>query len=442
MEMDSVQRAPPSGIQYTLPPMGLEAASNHREFFPEAGSASYGPSGSGKSNIIRIPLNVQGLVDARHSYLKFSITNNLGDGANLWPSASNFIRRLRILSGSNQEIERIDNYNNLHATLSDLLMPRDHRTTVANATEGFPAVQAFTSNLETGYTQFTDGQELGFSVALVSGFLNSKYIPCFAVAGSGIVIEIELENARVALRSPGTAAAGYTMSNVRFIADTIDMGPEFYQSFKEALKVRPIQWGATSYYGTTSVVAAGATSINSILGLKFRSINALVTTVRAVAALSNIEGYAMARLPLNNDNTASTYQYRIGSKLYPQASISVKSSDPSQAMQETQKAFAGVGNVQVCGSLNRTNFGKLLNDNYTSEQNGPVYAIDLNCYSQDTGVRESGLDTASNGLMIEFVAQTVGVPGTVLAGSKQIDCYAQYDAVYTLDGQGNLTSMA
>lgn len=449
VEVDSSDtRMPPTGIQYKLQPMGLEATSNHREFFPENGATEYGPSGSGKSNIIRIPLNVQGLVDGRHSYLKFTFTNKTSDAKDyyLYPSASNVIRRLRILSSSNVELERIDNYNNLHATLSDLLMPRNYRTTVGNACEGF----AFTEQLgENGNEAFADmkipqNTSRGFAIPLLSGFLNSKYVPSFATSGQGIVLELELDNA-YSVGAVDSDTPNYTISNVRFICDVIDMSPDFYQSFKEALKMRPIQWGNVCYYGTTSTVAAGA-NINAILGLKFRSINAIIATLRSTTALNGKYKFAMARLALNGitDNSVS-YNWRIGSKLFPQAPITVKSSDVSQAFSETMKAFTALGNVQVSGSLNSFNFAYSIQD-YITPRPGPIYAIDLANYSQDVSVRESGLDTSSNGLLCEFVASGVnsaGVAGTnPQADPKQIDAYAQYDCVWTLDGMGNLTAQA
>lgn len=446
VEVDSSDtRMPPTGIQYKLQPMGLEATSNHREFYPENGATQYGPSGSGKSNIIRIPLNVQGLVDGRHSYLKFTLTNNSGQTFDIYPSVNNIVRRVRILSSSNVELERLDNYNNLHATLSDLLMPRDYRVTVGNACEGFEDTQQLdaTAGLEgtvSGYSTITNGSSRGFAVPLISGFLNSKYIPSFAVGGSGVVIEIELENTQTAFYvQAAPAAAGYTVSNVRFICDVIDMSPDFYQSFKEALKMRPIQWGNTCYYGTTSTVAAGST-INAILGLKFRSINAILTTVRAIGSLNANQVFGMMRLALNGaSSTAASYQYRIGSKLYPQAPITVSSEDCSQAMAESYKAFTALGNTAVSGSVRFDNFGTNLALN--KARPGPIYAIDLANYSQDVSIRESGLDTSSNGLMVEFVATSVNAAAPNDT-AKQLDAYAQYDCVWTLDGMGNLTAQA
>lgn len=203
--------------------------------------------------------------------------------------------------------------------------------------------------------------------------------------------------------------------------------------------MRPIQWGNVCYYGTTAIVANGS-SVNAILGLKFRSINAILTTVRAVSQINTASKFGIKRIPLNDGATTCTYQYRIGSKLYPQAPISVDTTDASQAFQETMKAFSAVGNAQVSGSLTRKNFTVLPDELDTRP--GPVYAIDLANFSQDVSVRESGLDTSSNGLMVEFIANGVGSSTGVQNGSKQLDAYAQYDCVWTLDGMGNLTAQA
>ena len=63
----------PNSVNYSNQlPLGIEAKSQRRLFFPSTGDA-YSSDGS---SIIRISLNYDGMLDTSQSYLKFDIKNN------------------------------------------------------------------------------------------------------------------------------------------------------------------------------------------------------------------------------------------------------------------------------------------------------------------------------------------------------------------------------
>ena len=64
--------AAPNSVNYADQfPLGIEATSHRRLFFPSTGD-KYAPGGS---NIIRIDINYDGLLDTAQSYLMFKFKN-------------------------------------------------------------------------------------------------------------------------------------------------------------------------------------------------------------------------------------------------------------------------------------------------------------------------------------------------------------------------------
>ena len=68
--MSNLPRVPPASVDYSkLLPLGVKAQSKMRKFQPNNGSVF-----NATSNIIRIPLNTTGFLDAQHSALSFTCT--------------------------------------------------------------------------------------------------------------------------------------------------------------------------------------------------------------------------------------------------------------------------------------------------------------------------------------------------------------------------------
>ena len=66
------QVAAPSSVNYSNQlPLGIESKSHRRLFFPSTGD-KYSPTGT---NIARIDLNYDGMLDTSQSYLMFNLKN-------------------------------------------------------------------------------------------------------------------------------------------------------------------------------------------------------------------------------------------------------------------------------------------------------------------------------------------------------------------------------
>tara|TARA_R110000751_G_scaffold64970_5_gene133194 strand:+ start:1376 stop:2986 length:1611 start_codon:yes stop_codon:yes gene_type:complete len=104
--MDAVTA--PSSVQYgDQLPLGIEAKSQKRMFFPTTGDA-YSAAGN---NICRIDINYDGLLDTAQSYLEFTLTNDAGAAGSL-DLGQAAIKKLTVSSGG-VVLEEIHDYNTL-----------------------------------------------------------------------------------------------------------------------------------------------------------------------------------------------------------------------------------------------------------------------------------------------------------------------------------------
>tara|TARA_R100000734_G_C3314014_1_gene105505 strand:- start:436 stop:2022 length:1587 start_codon:yes stop_codon:yes gene_type:complete len=104
--MDAVSA--PNSVNYgDQLPLGIEAKSQKRLFFPTTGD-TYSATGN---NIARIDINYDGLLDTAQSYLEFDITNNCGASGSL-DIGHSAIKKLTVSSGG-VVLEEIHDYNTL-----------------------------------------------------------------------------------------------------------------------------------------------------------------------------------------------------------------------------------------------------------------------------------------------------------------------------------------
>ncbi len=114
-----VQRATPSGITYsnTSYPLAVKARTKTMKIFPTNGNTGFGPS----NPMIRIPLNIDGFLDTRNSYLEFDlqVVFPLDSRGPKCPNkdvvlengAMSIFERLVLRGSDNSTIEDIQHYN-------------------------------------------------------------------------------------------------------------------------------------------------------------------------------------------------------------------------------------------------------------------------------------------------------------------------------------------
>jgi len=164
----SEQRVAPKAVRFDdLLPLGVKGVAKARSFQPNNGATF-----NATNNIIRIPLNSTGFLDGQHSYLSMQVTFTSAAGGTMTydggPHA--LIRQLRIEGSDGSELERVDNYNVIHAAMADLQQSDNHATSVTD-------VLGFYLNGGAGLpTAIASGTSVQVSLKLMSGLLNnSKY---------------------------------------------------------------------------------------------------------------------------------------------------------------------------------------------------------------------------------------------------------------------------
>jgi hypothetical protein len=139
----------------------------------------------------------------------------------------------------------------------------------------------------------------------------------------------------------------------------------------------------------------------------------------------------------------TSYQYKIGDLLLPPSVVNLVVGDniavgtiPTYTTKNIARAFCEL--QRALGQLNNSSAGGLVSlQNYTNITgvNNSMGMIGLDCeaYLTDSGVSESGIDTASNNLYVSLEA-TLN-PNTTI----QVDHYALYTAIYHLDSMGHFS---
>ena len=465
----SVERIAPAGVNFAnLLPLGVRGVAKARKFQPNNGQQF-----TSVNNIIRIPLNSTGFIDTQHSYLQWDIAINgaVATGICLEGSSQCVIRTLRIEGSDGSELERIDNYNVAQAALSDLQVGSNHKNTIENGMDlsfGAPAAAAtFLTSQATDltgtapvvanqapllWTNADAGTTKGCCMKLMSGLLNNpKYLPCGFVAGGGVVLELTLDTDVIALYDIGQAgtAATYTISNVNYIAQVVEMADSFNEAFRSMLNEQSgIQWAGQTLRGHQFNFQGSAVASTQTVPIaeRAKSIKAIYQIFRSQAQINSIDNHSLTRRTFNG---CTQYQFRIGSNVYPSQPVRGSNLAPNEYIAELYKSVAGLGDVRQGGKINRLSFvgydsaGPTFGDptaqtaNYGS--NG-FYGIDLEVYAQSSEVLESGVDTSSLSLPINvdysFGAAAVGQVNAVMT----VNSFCLVDVLYSLDASGLLTA--
>jgi len=121
-----MERITPPQLNYdNILPLAIESRSNRREFLPVNGQTF---SNSNGATICRIDVNADSMLDATHSYLECTVSNESAVATNvlqLNPFCPSWIQRLRIESGG-VVIEDINEYARLYAMLVLNQCPQDY----------------------------------------------------------------------------------------------------------------------------------------------------------------------------------------------------------------------------------------------------------------------------------------------------------------------------
>ena len=294
--------AAPNRVDYTNQlPLGIESKSQRKLFFPSTGDAY---SGDG-TNICRIDLSYDGLLDTSQSYLMFKVKNNTADGYQL-DLGQPLINRLRIECGG-VVLEDIQNYNTL---VGGILVPSQNgignshmdsfnRTqasqsvinpfsntvngdrsligavcSTAQGHVGRVATDAGAADetgvgIEAGNAIIKNGDSCQQCYKLVSGLLdNDKYLP-LVLLNAPLTLEITFEtkaNAGTGKNSTALGAGNLDITGMRYVAHTIDLERSFYDRLRMVQQNSGgvLQIAGTSFRNYSTSLNAAATQSISI----------------------------------------------------------------------------------------------------------------------------------------------------------------------------------
>ena len=479
-----VDRRAPSQVNYKdILPLAIPSSSNRRQFLPVNGSA-FTPTGS---NIIRIDINADSMLDTQHSYLQYTINNlaALAGGANLaLDQGVPWIQRLRIESGG-VTLEDTMEYGRLYALLQNSQMSISKNSgentclmgncgllgfsgglaAGAAAGSGFGAADVRCNKSVSNVSAFNQvilpESAATFTVPLFSGLLNcEKYIPLILM-NAGITIELTLQRPElVGVSGPdatpciGTVVPNYSISDCRYVAHLVDLDRNFY----DALRAEMAYTGSIAIHGQTwrhfsSSINQGQVDASINIPARMKSIKSIFSTFRNTTLTDGVTSFSTSAFQKCG---CSQWQYRIGSVYYPQASVAVAGNNLAPTLCEVLKAFGKLGDVVADSSFSQEGFSQgdcagagstpaslpsysgaganSVNNTVASQQ----FCIGYDLEAFQRSALESGVDTANRALPIslEWRGDNANAP---LVGGITVDNYVVADAFFYVNQDGTAT---
>ena len=477
-----MERVLPSNVDYTkILPLAVESRARRRSFFPTNGQ-SFTSDGN---NIIRVDISAQAFLDPKHSYLRFRYTNGGANTAGFdFGGGHGFIRRLRIEQAGNV-LTDTNHYNRL---MSAVVLPCQggidsvaHRSITegqrfanarAQGTSMAPTVAADISGAvvntpvnSSEVVTATGGADPSytFSIPLLNGLIGTtqdKMVPLQMLGSSPLTIEIELADANdIGTYGGALAAPTYTIDDVRYIAQLVEVGPEVDAQLRMVQEVsggklvlNGTDW--THFSGNVSAGATGTTTIN--VPARRKSLKSLffVGASQTYTASGGANDHARVyNLSFGGNMTLQDYQIKIGSVVYPPTPVQCNFNGAAgtsgfsrgEALSELAKCWGSVSSAHGVGSLSTLNYAVSRGNvaEITRDPGGAVavpsfefapFAMDLESF-QRTAL-ESGVNTSDRSLPISLLLNCQGGAGANEAFN--IDAYVAYDSLFFIDAIGNI----
>ena len=467
-------------------PLAISSRSHRRIFHPE-GANEYGASGGTRTNIIRIPISADSMLDAQHSYLQFTLHNtSAADPMALDITPASIIRRIR-LESAGSTLEEIVGYNKLY---NSILFPaqadfsKGSENSMVQGTQGrgngapqqlddftgnggvsdgmtasyqSPFIATLAANTQDVGAVLNGGSSVVVSLPIVCGLLNmEKYVPLVMMSG-GLVLEIELDNAHSVGYSATRAAVTtsiapeWKVSEVRYVAHLIDLEREFYDRMRAVMEGTGgvLQLASQTYRNFQSSVNALQTSAEV-------SIPNRVKSVKSIFWCASNQAMDSGELGLGNGGYASSsslnvlggaggqFQFRIGSVLYPPTAVRCQTHQKSEALMELNKAFGSIGFVDGKGSLLTTqSYGANIDragakypvgnkQVFQSAFSFSPFGLDFEAFPRTA--LESGVNTADFSLPTNLI-----LSGATFTNNTNINVWVLADAIFYVNMDGSVS---
>ena len=461
-----VGRKAPKEVSYQdVLPVALPSSSNRRQFLPVNGQ-TFTPTGS---NIIRIDVNADSLLDVQHSYLEFTINNtdSSAGGALFNDSSMSWCNRFSIESAG-VTLEDTYEYGRLISLLKNNQVSgsnmRGQESVYSNYNEnivnkvltagqiaGTSALDIQTNPVYPGVasnSKIVNGAagSRTLCVPLVSALMNcEKYIPLI-LSNQGITLVFTLGSANSIGIATDTAAGStgkapqWSITNCRYVAHLVSMDRSFY----DALRSEMAMSGSISLHGHSwkhysNSIAASDTSPSINIPARAKSIKCILSTFKASTADTTLNNYGTACFAREN---ITSWMYRIGSQNYPQSAVTVGAKALAPTLCEVQKAFGKLGDVSMSSNVSQISFGQNESDVGGGGEPLPGNIQSTFCIGYDTeafskSALESGINTADRALPItlELTRDSSGDVAYVVTN----DNYVCSDLFIYVNADGTMT---
>ena len=457
-----MERVLPKTLDYTdVLPLAVESRSRRRTFFPINGQTF----NSDGANIIRIDLSADALLDTQHSYLRFTFTAQAQSCGIDYAGGHSFVRRLRV-EQSGTVLEDINSYNRLMGAVVLPCQSTDNHHKERTITEGVRGLSqtsaamantdlAMTANAQGGLqgSQITNNADdqiaatdsYEFCIPLTSGILNNDKLIPLMLMSAPLTIEIELASSVQAV-CWNTGAGNYDISNVRYIANLIEVGGDVAQQLRmvQEMSGGVLTLAGQTYRHFTGQVGTGQTG-DAVINVPAR-----VKSMKSLFFVNQGDGadaYGTYDVSTGTNNRLNEFQLKIGSVVYPPTPIRATFGNGAAAtianvraesFMELAKAWGNVGSNKGLGQLNWRNWNVVNNTRPTASAAGTamVFApmgIDLEAF-QRVAI-ESGVNTADRSLPISLVLNF----STATSSAQNYDVYVLADALFYINADGSMS---
>jgi hypothetical protein len=484
-----MERVLPKTIDYTdVLPLAVESKARRRTFFPTNGQSFT----DNTNNIVRIDISADALLDTQHSYLRFTNTFAANAAGVDFAGGHSFIRRLRV-EQSGTILEDIQNYNKLmggivlpcqtgwdylaersiteaiqgrgssqSGTVANFITPGAINVTAAGVGAadalGLESAAMVACNANNVDNQFAAGGSYDFCIPLTSGLFNNEKLIPLMLMSAPLTIEIELAPHVQAVCAQG--AGTYTWSNVRYIANLVEVGQDVAQQLR---MVQEMSGGVLTLAGQTYRHFSGnvaAASNETVINIPAR-----VKSMKSLFFFS-IGGGADANATYDVGGGVSMnlqeYQLKIGSVVYPPTpvqcahrggvAVAAAGSQRAEQLMELAKAWGNVGSTKGLGMLTSLNYNVAAGDAAAAGRAaGAVggglscigdgyrfcpYGLDLEAF-QRVAI-ESGVNTADRSLPISLILSHAN-PGGAAVVAQTVDAYVLADALFYINADGSMS---
>ena len=447
-----MERVLPKTLDYTdVLPLAVESKARRRTFFPTNGATFV----SDGANIIRIDLSADALLDTQHSYLRFTYTGPAGNNSAIdFAGGHSFIRRLRI-EQSGTVLEDIQSYNRL---MGAIVLPcqsgYDHKATrtLTEAIKGDGAqdgaIQVATVNTAADgastlrniglgnnfQTQFGNGANYTFCIPLTSGLLNCEKLVPLMLMSAPLTVEIELANEVQAIVQNG-AATSYQISDVRYVANLVEVGADVSQQLRMLQEVSGgvLTLAGQTYRHFTGAIAAATDNVINVPA-RCKSIKSIFFASQGAGADAN----TTYDIGTGGHMNLNEYQIKIGSVVYPPTPVRCNGmivGATSEPLMELEKSWGNVGSRAGLGeNTNISNFYSQESARATTNAAYRFAPFGLDMEAFQRVAIESGVNTADRSLPISLILQH-----NPAATASNLDVFVLADALFYVNQDGSMS---